>query len=371
MQEVRLMKKILIALVPTVLSAVSASAQDLEFSNGSRTTATFYGQINLTYQGVDDGEETYSDFVDNSNSTSRIGVRIELPYGDGDLSFNFETGLGIENTAETSQIDDNDWIDWQRTDIRKLETAYGGSFGKVWIGQGSMATDGAAEIDNSGTSVAGYVNLADSAGSYQFRDGTELSGITIGDAFKDFDGGRRLRIRYDTPEWNSLTFSVAYGDEVLNAADKAEYYDVAMRYGYDNEALAFESAIGYSWKDDVETTEYLIASGSLLHKPTGLNLTLAAGDNQGGDGSYYFSKIGWIGEIFSVGETAFAVDYYDGQDFVLAGSSSGSWGIEAVQMFDSIGMEAYVGYRSYSYDDNSAADFQDLSSLLAGGRWRF
>ncbi|XDA97412.1 porin [Sulfitobacter sp. LCG007] len=358
--------------IALALAGTSALSQSTEFTSVSGATATFYGQINLTYQGVDDGDDTYGDIVDNSNSGSRVGLWIRRSYGDRELSFNFETNLGLKNTADTSQNDDVDALDWQRTDIRKLEVVYGGSFGKLWLGQGSMATDGAAEVDNSGTSIAGYVNVSDSAGGYTFQNAGVLSGTRIGDAFKDFDGGRRMRVRYDSPEMAGLILSAAYGEEVLNEDDDSTYYDVALRYLHDGDVIGISSAIGYSWTDgDDGTDENLVASGTLLHKATGLNVTLAAGDKRSGDGRYVFTKLGWITDLVSVGQTAFAVDYYNGQDFAVAGSDSDSWGIEAVQQFEKQGLEAYVGYRVYAFDDNAGSDYEDIRSLLLGARWKF
>jgi hypothetical protein len=367
------MRRLISLLAPTLcIGATSVVAEDLTFVHPSGATATFYGQVNLTFQGIDDGEETYQEFVDNSNSVSRVGLWIDVPMADSKFRFNFETALGILNTAETDQIGDPDWIDWQRTDIRKLEGVVSGAFGAIWFGQGSMATDGAAEIDNSGTSVAGYVNLADTAGSFQFRDGEALSGISIGDAFKDFDGPRRFRLRYDTPEWSGFYVSAAYGQEVLAEDDDADYYDIALRYGLENDVVALDAAVGYAWKDaDDATTEQLIASGSITHVPTGLNLTLAAGDSQDDAGNYGYVKLGWNGQVLDVGGTALSVDYYEGADFALAGSSSSSWGVQAVQTFDAISLEAYLGYRSFAYDDGNGGDFQDLTALLVGARWRF
>ena len=366
------MKRIFLLTPFLCLAALPASAQDLTFTHPSGATATFYGQINLTFQGVDDGEETYNEFVDNSNSVSRVGLWIDVPMGENEFRFNFETALGILNTSETNQVDNPNWIDWQRTDIRKLEATYAGAFGAIWLGQGSMATDGAAEVDNSGTTLAGYVNLPDTAGAFQFRDGELLSGITIGDTFKDFDGPRRFRIRYDTPTWSGFYASAAYGKDVLAEDDDADYYDVALRYGLENDVIALDAAVGYAWKEDDEvTTEQAIASGSLTHVPTGLNLTLAAGEAQDDDGSYGYVKLGWDGDLLAVGGTAVSVDYYDGSDFVVGGSSSSSWGIQAVQTFDDLSLEAYLGYRVFSYEEEEGGDFQDMTALLVGARWRF
>lgn len=351
--------------------AAPALAEDLTWTSPSGIETQFYGQVNLTYQGVDDGVQDYSEFVDNSNSVTRLGIWIESPMGGSTFRFNFESALGILNTSETNQVENPDWLDWQRTDLRKFEVTLGGDWGAVWFGQGSMATDGAAEVDVSGTSVVGYVNLPDTAGAYQFRAGDALSGIKIGDTFKDFDGGRRFRFRYDTPDWSGVYVSAAYGDEVLVEDDDAHYYDAALRYSMENDQLTFDSAVGYAWKDDEDTTtEQFIASGSLYHKPTGLTATLAGGDDQSGSGQYLYGKLGWAGDLIAVGGTALSVDYYGGSDFVMDGSSSSSWGVQAVQDFDAWNLQAYLGYRDYAYDD-SAADYQDISAVLAGFRWRF
>jgi hypothetical protein len=354
------------------LTTAPAWAEDLTFTHPSGATATFYGQLNLTYQRADDGERSYDDFVDNSNSVSRLGFWIDVPMGENKLRFNVETGLGFKNTADTNQVDDPDWIDWQRTDLRKFEGVYSGNFGAVWFGQGSMATDALAEIDNSGTTLAGYVNLPDTAGGYEFRGGDTLSGISIADTFRDFDGGRRFRLRYDTPEFSGFTFSAAYGEEILAENDDASYYDLGLRYGYESDVFKADAGIGYAWKDDDDNdTEQLVASTSIKHLPTGLNATFAFGDGQDDNGSYGYVKLGWQGDLIAYGSTALSVDYFDGSDYETEGSDSKSWGIQAVQTFDDLNLEAYLGYREYEFDDDTAADYQDISAVLLGARWRF
>jgi hypothetical protein len=362
----------LLAVPSLAVLALPAAAADLTFSNGNGTTTTFYGQLDLTFQGVDDGEESYQNFVDNSNSTSRVGFWIDGTLFDNSFRFNFETALGIKNTAETSQTEDADWIDWQRTDIRKLEVVSSGDFGAVWAGQGSMATDGVAEVDASGTTLAGYSNLPDTAGGFFFRDGAALSGVTAGSVFRNFDGTRKFRLRYDTPDYAGFVISAAAGNDVLNESDSANYYDAALRYGYEDDSVILDAAVGYSWKDDGgDMTEQAMASASAVHVPTGLNLTIAAGEQMSDEGRYLYAKLGWKGDIFSVGGTAVSADIYNGSDFGVDGSTSESWGLEAVQQFADYGLETYLGYRVYAYGDVPGADFQDLSAVLFGARWRF
>jgi len=353
--------------------ALPAAAQDLVLTgeNGLRLSA--YGQLDLTFQSVNDGEKTYRDIADNSNSVSRAGFWIDGPPGGANtLRFNFETSFGLRATAETSQTGDVAWIDWQKTDIRKLQLVTAGGFGALWVGQGSMATDGAGEVDDSGTTLAGYVDVSDMAGSFAFRAGAALSDITIADAFKDFDGSRQFRIRYDTPRRSGFKLSAAYGKDVLAENDNADYYDAALRYDHAGGGMAFDGAVGWSWTtEDGDTTERAVASGSLTHLPTGLNLTLAAGAQQGDGGSYGYAKAGWSGDLVGTGATAFSVDYYDGADFEVSGSRSRAWGLQAVQRFDDWKLQAYLGYRVFSYDDDSGTDYRDIDALLVGARWTF
>lgn len=62
---------------------------------------------------------------------------------------------------------------------------------------------------------------------------------------------------------------------------------------------------------------------------------------------------------------------YVGTDFVSDGATSDSWGIYAQQNFDDLKLEAYIGWRMYSYDENLAGEYLDANSLLIGVRRKF
>ncbi|MBK0326124.1 porin [Rhodobacteraceae bacterium F11138] len=368
-------RTVLIAITAVVISGaapVAAEDENLVFTNPNGWTTTFYGQLNMTYQGVDDGTETYNEFVNNTNSTSRIGLWIDSPAGGNSLRFNFETALGILATAETNQIANPSYLDWQRTDIRKLEIIYSGNFGTIWTGQGSMAADGIAEFDKSGTSIAGYSALADAAGAHLFRVNNRLSTVPVGAVFRNFDAGRRMRIRYDTPEFSGFKVSAAYGQDVLATAIDANYYDIAARYGYEANDISFSAGLGYSWfqPENGLDEEHLFGSASLLHKPTGLNLSVAAGENTLASSEYVYAKFGWIGQIFDIGPSAISADIYRGTDFLRDGTDSDAWGIQAVQHIESLHLEAYLSYRNYAYS-GVATTYQDVDAVLFGARWTF
>ncbi len=352
------------------LGAAPAIAGE-EYTNASGGTFQYYGHFDPGYLHFDDGVQSYDKPVDNTASNSRAGFWVRQPTSVGELSFNFETALGFRQSASLGQTVTPPALSWKRTSIRKADFALATDrMGTFSVGQGSMATDGAAEVDQSGTALVNYVSVPETAGSFQFRTTAgALSGRTIGAAFSDFDGGRRGRIRYDSPSFNGFSVALAYGNEILATASNDTYYDIALRYSGDIGGARVKGALGWNRRDRLGVyQDDTVASVSML-LPSGLNVTLAGGNRNGG-GSYGYGKLGWIGNWFSVGSTAVSVDYYEGNDQTVAGSKSTSVGVGAVQKFDRYNVEAYLGYHTYSLTEPTAT-YRDASSVLFGARWKF
>lgn len=351
-----------------VLLCAAGSAQTYETGTGG--SARLYGQFSPTWLSFDDGRETTDTLADNADSNTRLGFALTRPVGASTLTMTFETALGLVQTSEISNNDIPGWIGWQRTDLRKFEAAYSGVFGTVTFGQGSMATDGIAELDASGTTIAGYSAVSDVAGGFFFRDNNGLlSDVTIGDAFQNLDGSRRFRLRYDTPEFFGISVAAAYGRNLLAEDDQTDYYDFGLRWSGEAGDFALATAAGYAWAAPEEgaTAEQYAGSATLLHMPTGLNLAIAGGAESDG-GSYGYIKGGWIGDFWAVGETAFSADYYSGRDFGAEDSRSQAVGVSAVQNFAKANLQVYLGWRSYSYEDDAGVSYQDGRSILAGAR---
>jgi hypothetical protein len=335
-------------------------------------TFEFYGQLNFGLFNVDDGTNSETFFTDNDNSNTRIGLWYENALSSGDVvKFNFETGLGIEGSSALKMGDVSPDIDLDRTELRKLELIYeSASWGRLSFGQGSTASDGVAEADFSGTSVIAYSGIADLAGSFEFRpeDGP-VSGIAIGDAFKSFDGSRRFRLRYDTPAWNNLVFSISGGEEVLASGNDNEYYDIGAKYAGDYGDLKVEGRLGYSWVSG--GTDVVAGSVAGLHVPTGLSLAISAGaQDDGGNDSYIYAKLGYQRDILALGRSYFSIDYNDGSDYAIDGSDSKSWALAAVQKIDAYDLEIYAVYRNHAFDA-SGRDYEDIDVFALGARWKF
>ena len=176
----------------------------------------FYGQINKGVLVFDDGGSTLGYFpVDNGNSSSRAGLRLYTVLYEGwSFGGNLEWEWNPYSTTNVNQLNRDDF-DWETDLLRKAEVYLESeNFGKLWLGQGSMASDATAEVDLSGTVVVGYSLVSDMAGGPFFRlDDGDLSSVHVKDAFTNFDGlGRKLRVRYDTPKFAGFSLATSVGD---------------------------------------------------------------------------------------------------------------------------------------------------------------
>lgn len=346
---------------------------ELKYENQSGGHVRLYGQFNPAYLTFDDGQDKDSLLVDNQASNSRVGLWVVQPMNSGTFRFNFEASLGLRKSSRFTQGFEPQDINWQRTEIRKIDFSYKtDTYGTFYLGQGSVSSDGAAQVDLSGTGIAGYNGIGDLAGAFRFRrsDGT-LSTRTIAQSFANYDGGRRFRVRYDSPELlPGLKLSISHGEDILVDGADLTTTNAAILYGRKVGAFKMKGALAYA---EIETgtgveRQDTIGSFSVLHD-SGFNATIAAGDRDIA-GNYVYGKIGYQANWLSVGQTNIAVDYYDGSDTVVAGSSSSSWGIGVVQKFDKQRLEAYLGYRNYDLSE-PGVDYQEASSIVFGTRWKF
>jgi len=105
-----------------------------------------------------------------------------------------------------------------------------------------------------------------------------------------------------------------------------------------------------------------------------LNLTLSAGllDRDGqNSGTNLWGKLGWLTKFFSVGETAFSVDYDRSINFPTNRDKGYSVGGAAVQQFENYGSELYLQYRVYSLDRDVEPSVQDMYVGTIGARVKF
>lgn len=360
------------------------------FANGS--SLRLYGQINKGVLSYDDGAKTESyGLVDNDNASTRAGLRFNQDFGDGwNFGTRIELGYAPYSTADVN-IENQSNGDWgfDNDNIRWIDFSFANdAYGRFSLGQGAMSTDGIEEIDLSGTDVVAYGSVADSANAQILRYSNkgangalagELSPIEIGDAFTNYDGPRRVRIRYDSQDFNGFALGASYGRNLLsdNSDTREEnLFDVALRYE-NTFADAFEVEAGVGYFDRENDGAVFGGSISGLHTPSGLNLTFALSQSdpdEGEKGRYFYGKVGIVRDVVSWGATAVSIDYYEGDDFFtddnVTSSTSESIGIGFVQSLDFANTDLWLTYRTYDYSDNFA-DYEDSSVLFGGAIFRF
>ena len=356
---------------PLPAAAALPSATPKMISSGlDNISLAISGQVNRGVLFTDDGENTDTFFVDNDNSGTRIRfIGTGIVNDDVTLGTNIEVQFESNSTADVNQNNKRGAGPDNFTQ-RKLELFVDSKqLGRVWLGQGDTSSNGSSEEDLSGTGIVGYSGVADLAGGLLFRndDDEMLSDIAIGDVFSNFDGlSRDDRIRYDTPSFNGFRASTSF------IAD--DRWDIALRYGGDFGPVKTAAAIAYADPQSTSTDYRLNGSVSALHE-SGFNVTAAAGQDEADDSGrddpwFWYVKVGYIAKLVNWGDTAFAVDYYDGENIGIDDDESRSYGAFVVQNLADYGTEFYLGVRNYEYEQPDA-DFDDIAAALIGARIKF
>lgn len=347
-----------------------------------KVDVTLYGQVNKAVLFADDGHQDDVFFVDNAIAGTRLGVTAKSKLND-----EFSTGGQLEfewtqnNSSAVNMTSDNTG-DSDNAAKRQMKVwGQSKTAGKLTLGHGSVAADGIAQIDLSGTSIAGRGDAADGA-AFRFFDQTALSAysadISVGSVISDLDGGRKDHLRYDSPTFFGVTLS--------GTTAEGDYNDVAVGYNSKFGDTQVQAGVAYTWEPAVAGStgvdNIIVGSASVL-LPFGLNFTGAAGEKQFEntaleDGFFWYGKAGYQLKALTVGSTAFSVAYGEYDDLKAGNSLTNmyeatSWGAEMVQKFDALNTEFYVAYRLYELDEDNinVTDYDDISLVWSGARFSF
>jgi hypothetical protein len=341
-------------------------------SGSDKVRIAISGQVNRAMNIVDDGDDTEAYFVDSdaSNTKFRLVGTAEI---DEDLTLGTRLELAVapNESSDVNQDDaeSGDFFDQRYADISLKSKRYG----TLYFGKGDTASNGTAEVDLSGTDIIQYASIADIVGGMFFveSDSNDLAGITISDAFKDFDGlSRKSRVRYDTPSFKGANLAASW------ISDKR--WDAALRWsgqGYGFKAGAAAAVAYINTEKNGEDSDYQYdGSFSVLHEDTGLNFTLSAGtqevDSQD-EPTNLWTKVGWRTDLVSYGKTAFGIDYGWSDNLTTEDDDGYSFGAAAVQQFDDYGTEIYAQFRIFSLDRDVEPDVEDLKAFTVGTRIKF
>jgi predicted porin len=230
-----------------------------------KVSLTVYGQINEAVMFWDDGIERNAYVVTNENSRSRFGFRGSATIS-SDLSAGFllEIGVRIANSAAVNQFVDDNTATTASLDLRHsawyLDSKH---WGRIWVGQTSMATDGITEINLSNAAIGGgnsdinnwgggFFLVAEEDGEKERlatipSPGGTLTGLRWQDILSQAnanvgEGDRRNLVRYVSPTWRGFTYSTAWGED--------DFWDTSLRYANEFNGVRVAAGIGYQrWTD--------------------------------------------------------------------------------------------------------------------------
>jgi hypothetical protein len=357
-------------------------------------TVQVYGQVSRTLLYADDGTQSKWFHVDNEASGTRLGVTgtgqamPTLRYGFR-LEWDFQSNesqratFGPANPASDSPASSVGTGNGQGFSERHADAWLEGAWGRLNIGQGDGASNGATESDLSGTGMANGIGVADIGGGFQYRtSAAALSGLTVGASINQQDFESRYdRLMYVTPTFGGFRAQVSHGQKAGGTAvgtvgGTLDVKEASVWYGGKMGGLGeLAAALGWSSKDGTPTTtkdEYIGGSISWLHG-SGINLTYSysSRDNPvaigaaSRDSTFNYLKLGW-----KRGAHAVAVDWAKGEDFVTVGDEATMYGIGYV--WNPVRwLEIYAAYKIHSAQTTAAGDLEDVKIGHVGTRIRF
>jgi hypothetical protein len=350
-------------------TAVRAPVEKAVTSGQKRVKLAVSGQVNRMVNVIDDGKNTTGYFVDNDVSNTRVRfVGTAKATDDLTIGSRIEYAVTSNESGEVNQDNESagDFFNVRWADL----TLTSKRFGKLWLGRGDTASNNSGEVDLSKVDVLAYASVADPAAGMLFRESSgnnTLTDIEVADAFNDRDGlSRRSRVRYDTP--------TLWGFHLAGSLVEDQRSDASIWWG--GQAWGFKAAAAAAVADPNDDNADLQYNGSfsILHEGTGLNLTASAGmldrDSEG-DPTNFYGKLGWLANLFSVGQTGFGVDYTRSLNLPTGRDDGYSVGTAIVQQFDEYGTEFYLGYRLYSLDRDVEPSVEDLHVGTVGARVKF
>jgi porin-like protein len=368
----------LAAAVGAALFAVGTSV----FGQAATPAATVqvYGQVSRTLLFADDGTQSKWFHADNEASGTRFGVT-----GTGQALPGLRAGFRIEvdlqsNESQRLTFNPTPTSDFPATvsgagfSERHMDAWLEGGWGRISMGQGDGAANGASESDLSGTGMANGIGVADLGGGFNYRGGP-TGGTAFGPSItatinqQDFES-RYDRLMYTTPTFGGFRVMASTGQKTnLDVKELSAWYGAKLG-GFGE----LSAALGWSSKDatapGLEKDEYVGGSISWLAN-FGLNLTysltkrdtpVATGGTR--ESTFNYFKVGW-----KFGAHAIAGDYSIGDDFAAVGDKAKMIGIGYV--WNPIRwVEVYAGYKIHSLD-RSGSTFEDVKIGHVGTRVRF
>jgi predicted porin len=357
-----------------------------------KVSLTIYGQVN---QGVlwwdrgrtENGREQSNVYVvDNDHSSTRFGFK-----GKAKIHHDLEAGFKIEiewqgqaSNGITEASDESDQHNLRHASWYLKHK----QLGTITVGQTDTALSGTAEVNLGGDSVIGLNANPLVVNDITFGGSTLRMDRVI---FGNLESNRRNVVRYDSPTLAGFRVSAAWGED--------DIWDVALRYAGVLGDFRVAGAVGY--EENVDSSNWgapatgykaqtVNGSMSVLHVPTGLFVTGAAGQREtdfdrandtNTKREFWYIKAGIYQKFFSIGKTSLfgaygswdsdedaARDLMQARTGIRQNAEADMWQIGIVQHVDAAAMELYASYWNF---ETNVPQTDDIQAFLAGARIKF
>lgn len=259
-----------------------------------------------------------------------------------------ENSAGASNGGTFGDTGDNQ-------DNRYQDLYLSGDWGQVSLGKGDGASNGATEVDLSGTALSSSSNHQDNWGGYEIAPG-----VAWGTVFSMFDGiSRQNRVRYDTPSFN--------GFKVAGSIGQGNATELGLTYKGNFDGHRFGAAVftTTSGEPDADTDGDDITGGSAsLLLDNGLNFTIAYSDRDleaGGSRDATTFKVG-----YKTGMHAFAIDVGESEN---AADQEGDTTGFTYSITPHNGVEIFATIRTLDSDGVANSESADITAI--GSRIKF
>jgi len=389
-------------------------------------TVQVYGQVSRALMHADDGTQNKWFHVDNEASGTRLGVtgvgqaipglragfRIEFDFQSNEsqrVTFTPQAGTtGPQSSFSAADEDHGGFAE------RHADAWVEGSWGRINIGQGDGASNGATESDLSGTGMANGIGVADLGGGINYRNlATGALGPNVNSTINQQDFESRYdRLMYVTPTFGGLRAQISWGQKpasgvtptatvtgatpatpggavttasAQSVSANTDVKEASLWYGAKMGGLGeVAAAAGYSTRGasgpGLTHDVYWGGSASWLHT-SGFNVTgsYSARDQPTttAGATVRKSKFTYLKIGYKAGPHAIAIDTAWGDDFGAAGDEAKMWGIGYVWNPLRF-LELYAAYKVHSLDAGSGREvagvkpnFEDVKITTIGTRVRF
>ena len=357
-----------------VAAPVISSPAEAGLANGNDNGVVISGALNRALMYADNGKANDWTNVDGGTDNSRLRILVS-----GQLTETIKVGgvweanLPISSSQGLTSNQGSDSGATTTTDaafgFRKTEVTFThATMGKLSIGQSSTSSDNKPSLDGTVNNNAGITH----GGGMMVFDKTANANtaVTSGAAFASYFGGRRDRVRYDTPSIMGFKGSVSMGDDA--------FWDTGLTYGATYGDIQIAAAAQYaSLGSDTPANNYGV--GLALKHSSGLSAGAHWGEEGGGsnaasgiNGHSWGVEAGYTTSAMSnLGATAFSV-IYTAADATLADDFEAETVSFHVKQSMPAGVDVYASYENASFEDNNAGtDLEDLSVFLIGTKLSF